>query len=603
MYESELNSIVESSESVPSEVLGRLAEFRDHVHARSILPWGEHCTECNWPVCYTTCELYTPRSDGDCRLFVEGMVRVDVESATTPYLLKIKFKRWGKLWTVGNTRLLSQAEATKKERSNILVGGVVRSLPLPSVVKVPIIRKARYFRKREAEEAIAKGGQPDSFVIECYNPNDRTIDLTVTFAPHGTATALQYFQTKVQVAPGFIRERIPVAAISRRLDLSRPFGVEIVPNDCDDTVLYFGLLDFVKEHHAPASNAAPKGKKWKCIVWDLDNTLWQGVLVEDGPEGIRLRQDVVDIIKEADRRGILHSIASKNNHEDAIALLKRLGLDEYFLHPQINWEPKSQSVARIAELLNIGIDSIAFVDDQPFEREEVKSATAVAAVVDAMHCADILSRPECDVPVTDESRQRRLMYRDQESRELAQRDYGGDYRQFLKDCDIRLTLSPLDDGNIDRVYELAQRTNQMNFTGRRYAHHELRDIMESPLHGTSVIRCVDRFGGYGIVGFALVDKQEPRLLDLMFSCRIQSKRVEHAVITTLLKEFVGDAERDMLANYRPTARNAACGKAFEEVGFTKQGETDGVVSFVFDRKQPIPDEGIVRIDVAEREQG
>lgn len=142
MYESELNNIVEASESVPPEVLKQLAEFRDQVSARSILPWGEHCTECNWPICYTTCELYSPRTDGNCRLFVEGMVRVDAEGGANPYLLKIKFKQWGKLWTVGTTRLFTLAQATQREKYNVVIGGVARSLPLPAVAKVPVLRKS-----------------------------------------------------------------------------------------------------------------------------------------------------------------------------------------------------------------------------------------------------------------------------------------------------------------------------------------------------------------------------------------------------------------------------------------------------------------------------
>jgi len=603
MYEPEVNSIVEAGDSLPPEVRKRLVEFRDQVSARSILPWGEHCTECNWPTCYTTCALYSPRTDGDCRLFVEGMVRVDADGGTNPYLLKIRFKRWGKLWTVGNVRLLPLAEATKREQSSIVIGGVARLLPLPALLKVPVIRKVRFLRKREAERACADNGRPDYFIVECYNPNDRTIELTLTIAPR-TVTQPQSFQSKVCVAPGFSRARIPVSDIARCVELGRPFNVEIVPNDCDNTVLYFGLLDFIKERipRAPATTQAPAsaGKKWKCIVWDLDQTLWDGVLAEDGPTGVRLRQDVVDIVKETDRRGILHSIASKNDHADAMQVLHASGIDEYFLYPQINWEPKSQSIVRIAHHLNIGVEAIAFVDDQPFERDEVGSAVAVADVVDAADCASILRRPECQVPVTEESRQRRSMYRDQRNREISQRNYAGDYRAFLKTCDIRLTVAPLDDTNIERVYELAQRTNQVNFSGNRYPLTQLKELMASPVHATSVFSCVDKFGAYGIVGVAVVDTTEPRLLDLMFSCRIQSKRVEHAVIGALLKKFVGEAERDMLANYRPTSKNAACATVFEEIGFEKRGEANGVVSLVFSKDRTIPDDGIVTIDRRER---
>ena len=107
----------------------------------------------------------------------------------------------------------------------------------------------------------------------------------------------------------------------------------------------------------------------KCVVWDLDNTVWDGILLED--REVVLRPHVVDILKTLDERGILHSVASRNDHDLAMAKLEEFGIAEYFLYPQINWNPKSGSVAQIAKDINTGLDAIAFVDDQPFEREEV----------------------------------------------------------------------------------------------------------------------------------------------------------------------------------------------------------------------------------------
>src|SRR5438034_7135400 len=121
MYEAEVNNSIESIETLPLDIKKRFAEFHDRIAARTILPWGEHCTECVWPTCYTTCELYTPRQDGACRLFVDGMVRVDHKDGLSPYLLKIRFKQWGKLWTVGNLQLQPLEKAGAHERFNIMV--------------------------------------------------------------------------------------------------------------------------------------------------------------------------------------------------------------------------------------------------------------------------------------------------------------------------------------------------------------------------------------------------------------------------------------------------------------------------------------------------
>jgi FkbH-like protein len=524
------------------------------------------------------------------------MIRIDHTEGLNSYLLKIKFKQWGKLWTAGMLKLYPTAEAARKERTNTAVGAAVRWLPLPPGIRARALRKVSYLRRQATEKALGSTDPVDYFLLECYNPNGRAIGLTLTVRPRDRALP-HLFQRMVVVAPGFTREMIPASEITQRIDLRQPFGIEIVPNDCDNTTLYFGFMDFVRERIQIPSASPPEfaRKAWKCIVWDLDNTLWDGVLVEDGAQKISVRTAVMDVIKETDKRGILHSIASKNDQDEAMKVLRSHGIDEYFLHPQINWQPKSESISRIAQLLNIGVDAIAFVDDQPFEREEVKRVLASANVIDAKHCEAIPSRPECRVPVTEESRQRRQMYRQQQEREMAVNAYQGDYMAFLKECDIRLSIAPLSEANLERVYELAQRTNQMNFSGNRYPRQELKELLRSKNCQTCVISCTDKFGSYGIVGFAVVETGEPRLLDLMFSCRIQSKRVEHAFLSFLLTRFVRAQSRDFFANYRQTPRNSASGKVFEEMGFEKAGENEGALSLVFSKDRAVPEEGVVKI--------
>lgn len=595
MYEAEVNSAFEPIETLPVEIRKRFAEFRSRVAARTTLPWGEHCTECVWPTCYTTCELYSPRMDGACRQFVDGMVRIDHKEGLSPYVLKLRFKGWAKLWTVGNLQLRPLPEANSQERFNIAVGAISRNAPLPAAIKPRLLGKVNYLRRRAAENAPPSDTRPDSFLLECYNPNAR--DITLTFTVRAVANGPRPFQTMLPVRPGYTRAKLAFGEISQAVDLTSPFEVEIVPNDCTDSVLYFGLMDFVKEHPQPAAESPPakETEKWKCIVWDLDNTLWDGTLIEDGPDSVRMRQAVVDMIRETDQRGILHSIASKNNHDDALAVLRAHNLADYFLYPQIGWQPKSEAIAQIAALLNIGVESLAFVDDQPFEREEVKATLPKVTVIDAAECLSIPGRPECQVPVTTESRNRRSMYREQEGRETARKSNGGDYVAFLKECRLELGLSALDDTNLKRVYELAQRTNQMNFSGNRYPETDLKDIMASTTFETYVIDCRDRFGDYGIVGFALVDTKGPRLLDLMFSCRIQAKRVEHAVLGFLLRRFVRDQKRSFYANFCRTPKNAPSGKVFDEMGFEAVAESDGVASLIFREGREIRDDQITTI--------
>lgn len=596
MYEAEVNKSTESIETLPAEIRSRFAECSGRIGARTILPWGEHCTECAWPTCYTTCELYTPREDGACRLFLDGMVRIRSRRSLSPYLLKIQFKRWAKLWTVGNLHLYSLSQAATHEWLNIAVGAASRNMILPASIKPRLLRKISYRRRRAAENAMPSETLPDSFLLECYNPSDRNITLTITMRTSHQAEP-NAFHTKVDALPGYTRANVPFSDVSQFLNTAQPFEVEIVPNGCENPVLYFGVMDFVKMRRDITHGGGPAAGtgKFKCIIWDLDNTLWDGILVEDGPEKIRIRPEVVDAIKKTDERGILHSIASKNNYEDAIRILQLNGVNEYFLHPQIDWHPKSRSIAQIIQLLNIGADAVAFVDDQQFEREEVKAVLPQVTVIDAADAANIPDQLQCRVPVTAESKNRRLMYRQEEQRKSAMQSHNGDYLTFLKDCRIELGIRPLNDSNIERVYELAQRTNQLNFSGNRYGRAQLTEILRSPFLETYVIDCTDRFGDYGIVGFGVVDVRQPRLLDLMFSCRVQGKRVEHAVLSFLLRQFKSDKTPVFYANYHKTPRNTPAGKVFEEVGFECLGENEGVLSLEFRYGCEVLDDKIIEV--------
>ena len=601
MYEAEVNRFVEGIDRIPFQVQERFRELRTSVIERSVLPWGEHCTECVWPTCYNTCELYTPREDGACRLFSEGMVRVVNWDGLNPYILRIKFKPWGKLWTVGNANLYSKRKAAFIERMNLLIGRFVQGRIFPDGLRRRLIQKLSYWKRVYSEKRWAQKCKADFFLLECYNPNDREVNLTLTIRLRKKGDGRCY-QRLIGLQVGFNRVQLEYAEIEKVITVAEPFEIEIVPNDFRNMDLYFGLMDFVRVRRAVMGEIREvmvtereKARLCKCIVWDLDNTLWDGVLVEDGPGGIRIKDSVIEVIKLTDQRGILHSIASKNNAEDALRVLKENNIADYFLYPQVNWEPKSVSIAKIATLLNIGIDSLMFVDDQVFEREEVRTALPEIMVIDAAQANGLPEMRECQVPVTEESKSRRQMYRKQEERNTVLTAYNGDYIAFLRECRIRLMISNLDEKNIDRVFELIQRTNQMNFSGNRYARSEIEKVMKSSGLDTYVIKCEDKFGSYGIVGFSVINSQEPRLLDLMFSCRIQGKKVEHAFLSNVLEEYKRKGADDFFGNYRKTAKNENAGRVFEEMGFVKEYERDGVTSLRFDLTRSVSEYEFIEI--------
>jgi FkbH-like protein len=593
MYETESNSKVESVNQLSGEVISAFKELTGKVSARTVLPWSEHCTECVWPTCYSTCDLYSPREDGRCRRFTDGMVRIECPEASNSYLLKIRFKQWGKLWAPASIRLHPIDKALKLEQRDHRIGSTLYQISLPTSIKTTLVNKRYSYKKRVASRPGDSDRLPTSFLLECYNPESHNVRLSLTMRSVDERVKIP-FQKLFDLNPGFHRLRVGLEEITKRLDVRHPFTVELIPNDDEtETTLYFGLMEFVEEAPQPSE----KAKKLKCVVWDLDNTLWDGILVEDGPSKLRLKAGIVGIIEALDGRGILHSIASKNNRDETLQVLKDLQIDQYFLCPQISWQPKSEGIKAIAEQLNIGRDTLLFIDDTDFELEQVKSTCPDVQVLNAREYQTLLQMNEFQVPVTEESRNRRKMYQLESTRQDLAAQFGDDYMAFLKDCNIRLNIRPMTEDNLQRVHELTQRTNQMNFSGNRYDREVLKVIISTPYLDTYVLDCEDRFGSYGVVGFSIVDSREPRMTDLMFSCRIQSKRVEHAFLGHIAQKYITESGRDFHANYRKTPRNAPSGKVFDDLGMETARIKDGVSSLVFSKDREVPDDEIVHIVV------
>ena len=247
MYESEINCKLEAVDQIPKEVLKALSASREMVSMRTVLPWGEHCTECVWPTCYATCDLYEARPDGKCRRFMDGMVRIDSSSALSGYLLKIRFKRWGKLWTAGNISLHTIRQAERIESRDHRVGSMIQTLIMPTSVKSFVSEKRYSFKKRGAQAARPSAVTPSSFMLECYNPGEKSIRLSLTVRSQNSAHKFPY-QALLEVKSGFNRIRTPFREINEIVPLGEPFNLELIPNDVPDgTTLYFGIMEFVRK--------------------------------------------------------------------------------------------------------------------------------------------------------------------------------------------------------------------------------------------------------------------------------------------------------------------------------------------------------------------
>jgi FkbH-like protein len=528
------------------------------------------------------------------------MVRIECPEAFNCYLLKIRFKRWGKLWTPGNIRLRSVGDALKVERRDHRIGSTLYQLPLNKPVKNFAIHKRYSFKKRMAYNASVGQSLPTSFMLECYNPSPTLIRLSLTMRSIDDRVKIP-FQRLLELSSGFHRIRVPYKEINKFLDLRSPFNIDLVPNeDQTETTLYFGMMEFVCEssstkHSTPEEENPQESKKVKCLVWDLDNTLWDGILVEDGPAKLRLKPGIVEILKKLDERGILHAIVSKNNRDEALGALKSFGIEEYFLCPQISWQPKSDGILAIARQLNIDVDTLLFVDDSEFELQQVKAVHSSVRVLNADRYLEIADMELCQVPLSAESRERRKMYQVEIQRQDVAGSFSDDYIAFLRHCEVKLNIRPMIEENLQRVHELTQRTNQMNFSGNRYEKSILKEILSTPYLDTYVLEVDDRFGTYGVVGFCIVDSRTPLMTDLMFSCRVQSKRVEHAFLSHVVRKYIRETGKDFYANYRKTPRNAPSGQVFSDLQMEEVEVRDGISLLVFPKDREVPDEGVIKV--------
>jgi FkbH-like protein len=311
----------------------------------------------------------------------------------------------------------------------------------------------------------------------------------------------------------------------------------------------------------------------KCVVWDLDDTLWTGTLGEG--DAVGLRQEAATLVRQLDERGVLQSIASRND-ERALAMLADLGLRDVFLVPQVGAMAKSSSLANIARALDVALDALVFIDDDPFERAEVESVHPEVVCLDARGIADLLDRPDILVPDVG-GLNRRKLHLEEMDRRAAETAMGGPSPGFLFTLDMKMVLRRATPADFDRVAELMVRTNQLNTTGRVVPPEELRSLCASNEHLALVADLRDRFGDYGTVAFALVTRAPDWTLSLLcVSCRVRDRGVGAAILDALMQSAL-HAGAALRAEFVHTERNRHMYVALKLAGFEEVGGIEPVV--------------------------
>ena len=353
---------------------------------------------------------------------------------------------------------------------------------------------------------------------------------------------------------------------------------------------------------------ARAARRRKCVVLDCDNTLWGGIIGEDGMDGIQLGPDhpgrsfvaFQEALLTLHDRGVILALNTKNNEADVLEVLDQ--------HPsqvlrkghlaawRINWQDKASNLESLAAEINIGVDSLIFIDDSDFEcqlvRERLPQVLVVQTPSDPLAMADVVRDLRCldALDVSAEDKKRGEMYKAQAVRERTRRE-SGSLDNFLGSLDMALTIAETAAAQVPRVAQLTQKTNQFNLTTRRYTEADIERLVASPDHSVHHLHLTDRFGEYGITGAVVVRYADGRAVidTLLMSCRILGRTVEAALLAWLLRETAARGAVEVIGERVPTRKNHQTADLFERFGFEAAGEMDGVLRWRRAAAAPPPD--------------
>lgn len=336
---------------------------------------------------------------------------------------------------------------------------------------------------------------------------------------------------------------------------------------------------------------AIRGKNRKCLVLDCDNTLWGGVIGEDGMAGIKLGsahpgsayRDFQSAVLDLYHRGILLALNSKNNEDDAMQVFREhtssLLRPEHFVAKRINWQDKATNLREIAAELNICLDSLVFVDDDPAEcshvRQELPQVHVIELPKDAPRYRRILQSLRLfDTPArSDEDRRRSAMYRKQAERTQL-RQNAGSLDDYLRSLHMTLTIGKADVKTIPRIAQLTQKTNQFNVTTKRYTDEEIRKLADAADSDVFWARVADKFDDNGLVAVAIL-RYTPigaEIDSLLMSCRVIGRGVEQGMIAHLAKVAKDKGMSRLIGEFIPTPKNEPSAGLFNRTGFTQDTE-------------------------------
>ncbi len=558
---------------LPSEFI-----TKDKIKYVRTLYWDEHCLECSAPACYNTCSLYKPRKDQACMRLEYG-----IRCMNHKVLLwdsEMKFRSWGKLEARINKGTLSVQDINKMDKIDRMFTGIFKWLSAMFFKKeYSLSTKWDGLKRRKYATIKSKSQFVNDFLFQCYYKEDESFNLIFEIADRENKTI---YKTNFRVKKGFNQEIM-------RFDFGLPEGglVRIFPENDFTAELHVFAADFV-ELFDTVSNVP--NKKVKCVAWDLDNTVWNGILIETNPDKLMLRESVKEVMDVLDKRGVIQIVVSKNDRECVIPVLDRLGINDYFVCIFANWDAKSTNIFQASRMLNINVDTFALIDDSEFERNEVKYTLPCVRVYTEKQLQRLLALPEFDLPITDESSCRRLSYQQEVGRKEIKLQFGGNNTDFIKSCNLQIKIEPLKtELQRSRSLELIQRTNQLNLSAKRYTEAEFDVLLKDKNITSLVVYAEDKFGDYGQVAYLCFEIKDNLIIsEFVMSCRVAAKYVENALFGILQKKYQKNIE--MLG--RKTGRNSVLLSALKKTGFDDEGD-DNIIKLRLSLSQKISEGDIV----------
>lgn len=334
-------------------------------------------------------------------------------------------------------------------------------------------------------------------------------------------------------------------------------------------------------------------KRIKLVVWDADNTLWDGTVFYKDKENIKIKPGTKEALKELDKRGIKSTICSKNYYEDVDSMLKKFEIGKYFENLQIGWGLKSDAIRKLAGIYDIKHDEILFIDDDPFQRAEVQSQMPSINAIGLDDPLDVLALDEVQpLNATAEDKKRVQLLKEQRNREQAEKEHKGDFREFLKQCNMVMTVRHIEEKDWERVCQLINRTNELNATGNRYELKELKESYEKNGDVVLVVELTDKFGEYGLIAESIITKQEYGwfIKDLTVSCRTMGRGIGSALVVVILNYAKMQGIKKVRGMLVETESNWRVKPLYEKRGFDKLSVDGKKTFYEFDlEKKEIPE--------------